>query len=142
MAEITFHTLTDENAGMLRNAAVFDNPVKPAQLAAFLADPGHVMVFACAGAQVAGFASGTVLLHPDKAPMMFINEVGVEPGLRRRGIARDLCRRLMDEGRAMGCDGFWLATEVDNIAARALYRSLTAQETTGVVVYDWGGVMS
>ena len=47
----------------------------------------------------------------------------------------------MERARARGCKGIWLATETDNIAARALYRRLGADETTGIVVYDWDGAM-
>ena len=141
MPPITYHVLDRTNVHLLKDAEVFDNPVDADQLAAFLNDPGHLMLFACAGSRVVGMATGTILLHPDKKPMMFINEVGVEEHMRRKGIAAQLCRRLMAEGTARGYTGFWLATETDNTAARALYRALKARETTGIVVYDWGGVM-
>ncbi len=137
----TCHVLTPETAHLLAGAQVFDLPLRPAQLAAFIADPGHDLVFATQGARVVGFASGTVLLHPDKPPAFFINEVGTVEDLRRQGIALQLCRLLMERARARGCKGIWLATETDNIAARALYRRLDADETTGIVVYDWDGAM-
>jgi len=99
------------------------------------------MVFARAGENPVGFASGTVLFHPDKQPGFFINEVGVAPAFRRRGIGRTLCRMLMDLVRERGCRDIWVATEDDNDPARALYRSLKARETGGIVVNDWGGAM-
>lgn len=137
----TYHLLDPQTAPLLDGADVFDNPVDPAQLAAFLADPGHHMVLAMQGSRVIGFASGNVLLHPDKPPAFFINEVGVNENMRQRGIATELCRRLMDLARGKGYRGIWLATETDNTAARALYRKLQARETDAVVVYDWDGAM-
>ncbi|KNG94257.1 GNAT family N-acetyltransferase [Pseudaestuariivita atlantica] len=136
-----FHDLTAETAHLLAGSTVFDNPVDPAQLAAFVADPGHLMVFVTGDETVIGFATGTVLLHPDKPPAFFLNEVDVAPDHQRQGIGVQLCSRLMDRARAAGCKGIWLATEADNAPARALYRKLNARETTGIVVYDWDGAM-
>lgn len=47
---------------------------------------------------------------------------------RRRGIARRLTATLLEEGRALGCTEAWVATELDNAPARALYRSSGAIE--------------
>lgn len=137
----TYHRLDASNADLLAMTEVFDNPVDPVQLAAFVADPGHQMVFAVDRGRVVGMASGTVLLHPDKQPAFLINEVGVEDDLRRRGIGAALCRHLIDLARGLGCQGVWLATETDNDAARGLYRKLDARETGAVVVYDWDGAL-
>jgi len=139
--EITYHLLDPRNAHQLEGSDVFDNNVDPEQLAAFLADPGHEMVFAVEGTRIVGMASGTVLLHPDKQPLFFVNEVGVHEDMRRRGIATSLCELLMRAARDKGCQGIWLATETDNLGARALYRRLNARETNAVVVYDWDGAM-
>ena len=133
--------LAPATAHWLEGADVFDNPVDPAQLAAFVADPGHLLVFAHTGTDVLGFASGTILLHPDKPPAFFLNEVDVAPAHRRRGIATALCRRLMVRARAAGCRGFWLATEAQNAAARGLYRALGGRETDRIVVWDWDGAL-
>lgn len=134
---VAYHFLDEGTAPLLDQGTVFDGPVRSDQLAAFISDPGHLMILAEHTGRVVGFASGTILLHPDKAAALFINEVGVETDMRRKGIARALIRRLMDEGRARGCSGFWLATETDNAAARALYRSLCAGEAEDVLVYYW-----
>jgi len=139
--EITYHILTFQNASQLENSDIFDNSLVPEQFYAFLADPGHEMVFAAIGTQIVGMASGNVMLHPDKQPAFFINEVGVSENFQRRGIATSLCELLMNVAREKGCQGIWLATESDNIEARGLYRRLNARETSGVIVYDWGGVM-
>lgn len=139
--EITYHILGPENAKLLERADVFDHPVDPIQLDAFVNGFGYEMVFAIAGRKVIGMASGTVLLHPDKQPAFFINEIGVNEDMRLRGIATALTQMLMKLARDQGCQGVWVATETENIEARALYRKLDARETEGVVVYDWDGAM-
>ncbi len=118
---------------------LFDNPVDAGQARAFLVDPGHLIVLALAGTEPVGFASGTLLLHPDKAPSFFVNEVGVRADWQRRGIGRRLCERIFDEARARGCEGgIWLGTEPDNIAALALYRALGGKEEM-IVGFAWDG---
>ena len=99
---ITFHTLTATNADVLRGADVFDNPVDAIQLARFVAEDSHLMVFAMAGQRVIGFASGAILYHPDKAPAFFVNEVDVTPDHQRQGIATALCQRLFEAARTAG----------------------------------------
>lgn len=139
--KIEYHLLGPGNAPLLDGADVFDNPVDPVQLAAFVADCGHEMVFAAIGSKVIGMASGTALLHPDKHPAFFINEVGVNEDVRNRGIGTQLTRMLMSIARDKGYQGIWLATETDNVEARALYKELDARETAAVVVYDWDGAL-
>ena len=137
----TYHRLGPNNAQLLDQAEVFDNPVDPEQLDKFLADDGHELVFATSGKTIIGFASGSILLHPDKEPAFFVNEVDVAPSYQRQGVATALCKMLIGVARDRGCQGIWLATEEDNVAARALFRGLDARETGAIVVYDWDGAM-
>lgn len=117
---------------------IFDNPVDPAQARAFLDSDLHHMVVAFDGGQAVAFASGTVLLHPDKPPSLFINEVGTHEDHRRKGHASAVTQALIDHGRGLGCDGIWLGTETGNEAARGLYRKLGAEEFP-FVGYGWDG---
>lgn len=127
--------------GLILASDAFDNQPDPNWTQAFFAEPGHLIYGAIDGAHLVGFASGTILLHPDKPPSLFINEVAVNPAFRRRGIATNLCETLISGGREHGCEGVWLATEVKNEAARALYRALAGRETAGIVVFDWDYAM-
>ena len=121
---------------------IFDFPINPAQAAAFLSDPLHEIVVALNGdGVILGMASARIMLHPDKPPAGFINELGVHEAHRRRGIARALCAELFAILRAHGCIGLWLATEHDNEPARGLYAKLDGRETGDIVVYDWDGAM-
>jgi aminoglycoside 6'-N-acetyltransferase I len=117
---------------------LFDNPVRPDEARAFLASPLHEIVVALAGRRILAFASGTVLLHPDKAPGLFVNEVGTRDGHQRRGLATAVCRALFARARARGCEGIWLGTEPDNAPALALYRTLGGTECP-FVGFGWDG---
>ena len=140
---ITLHLMGPDDLERLLAVedGLFDNAIQPDQAEAFLNDPAHVLVMAYDGDNAVGMASGQILLHPDKAPAFFVAEVGTREAWQQRGIAKQMCARLLDEARALGCEGIWLATEGDNVAARALYRSLDARETADIVVYDWDGAM-
>ncbi|WP_164736513.1 GNAT family N-acetyltransferase [Pararhodobacter zhoushanensis] len=119
---------------------LFDNAVDPKQSAAFLGDPLHHIVVGLLDGEIVSFASGTVLLHPDKAPSLFINEVGTRDAVLRRGYATAVTQALIDHARRLGCKGIWLGTEPDNTAARALYRRLGADEVP-FVGYGWDGAL-
>lgn len=142
MDEITFRQMgpDDLDALLAVPGGLFDNPVDPAQAAAFLNDPLHLLVLAYDGGLAVGMASGTVLLHPDKAPAMFVNEVGVRDGHRRRGIGTAVTGALFAAARARGCDGIWLGTEPENTPARALYRKLGGDEVPAVL-FGWDGAL-
>tara|TARA_R100000322_G_scaffold166359_3_gene132716 strand:- start:3727 stop:4161 length:435 start_codon:yes stop_codon:yes gene_type:complete len=136
-SEIQVRLLDIGDLDLILASDAFDHPARPDQTRAFFAAEGNAIVGAVADGALIGFASGTIHLHPDKPRAFFVNEVGVNEGWRKRSIGKRLVTMLNDWARAQGCDGIWLATEVDNEPARALYRSLAARETAGVVVYDW-----
>jgi ribosomal protein S18 acetylase RimI-like enzyme len=117
--------LTPDNAAILDRVApeVFDEPIDPARRAAYLADPRHHLAVAIKDGEVVAQVAGVIYRHPDKAPELFIDEVGVTPALRRRGIARALLDEMLARGKALGCEEAWVGTEHDNAPARGLYQS-------------------
>jgi ribosomal protein S18 acetylase RimI-like enzyme len=102
---------------------VFDGPVEQRWLREFLGDARHHMTVALDRGLVVGMVSAVDYVHPDKAPQLWINEVGVAPSHRRRGIARLLLDAMLAHGRALGCTEAWLGTEETNLPARRLYES-------------------
>ena len=70
---------------------------------------------------VVGMASGVHYVHPDKAPQLFINEVGVPSSHQGRGIGRRVLDALLDRGRELGCSEAWVLTDEANTVARRLY---------------------
>ena len=115
--------LTAHDAALLERVAdeVFDEPVDPARVAAYLATPGHFMLVALADGEVVAQVAAVVHRHPDKVTELYIDEVGVAPAWRRQGLARRMLDEMMAIGRAEGCGEAWVGTEPDNVAARGLY---------------------
>ncbi len=136
---ITIRHLGPEDPHVLDRVreGTFDGPVDPSWAWRFLATGVNEMVVAQSAGEVIGFASGTVIMHPDKAPQFFINEVGVHEDFHRQGIGRRLMERLIDVARDRGCEEMWVLTESDNDAARGLYAAAGGTASTGIVMYDW-----
>ncbi len=68
-----------------------------------------------------GFVSAVHYVHPDKAPELWIDEVGVAPPHQRGGVGRRLLDRMLAHGAALGCVQAWVLTSPGNTAARRLY---------------------
>lgn len=136
---ITIRNLGPEDAHILDRVrpGTFDNDIDPARAWAFLATRVNELVVALDRGEVIGFASGTVIMHPDKPTQFFVNEVSVHPDFRRQGIAMRLLTRISELAADRGCEEVWVATEADNTAARNLYAKLSSNELPGVVVYSW-----
>lgn len=102
---------------------VFDAHVPPQRLAAYLAEPGHLMFVAIADGMVVGQCAAVIHRHPDKVTELYIDEVGVTPAFQRQGIARRMLDAMFALGEELGCAESWVGTENDNVAARQLYQS-------------------
>jgi aminoglycoside 6'-N-acetyltransferase I len=100
---------------------VFDRAIHPDWCAEFLTDPRHHLAVAIEGDVVVGMASGVHYIHPDKAPQLFINEVGVASSHQGRGIGRRVLDALLQRGRELGCSEAWVLTDEANTVARRLY---------------------
>lgn len=120
---IDIRLLRAGDAGVLSNVApgVFDGPVEEKWTNRFFADPSHHILVAVDDDIVVGMITAVEYVHPDKAPQLWINEIGVAPSHQRRGIARELLRAMLAHSRGLGCTEAWLGTEDDNIPARGLY---------------------
>ena len=138
MATIEIRRLGPGDAAVLDQVApdVFDEPVASRWRRAFLDDPRHHMVVALDGGVVVGMASAVDYVHPDKAPQLWVNEVGVSPAYQRRGIGRRLVEALVAHARTLGCTYAWVGTEEDNAPARRLYESVGGAAEP-FVLYGW-----
>jgi ribosomal protein S18 acetylase RimI-like enzyme len=118
----------DDSVLMNVAAGVFDNPVNGKFVREFLEDPRHHIAVAIDDGIVVGFASGVHYIHPDKPPELWINEVGLAPTHRRRGLGKRVMKALFEVGRAHNCAAAWVLTYRNNAAAMALYSSVGGVE--------------
>jgi len=116
---------------------VFDDAVEPKLAEEFLNDPRHALCVAIDDGVVVGMASGVRYVHPDKPSELWINEVGVAPSHQRRGLAKAILAELLAHARREGCRGAWVQADLDNAAARALYRSAGGEETLGILMVSF-----
>ncbi|MEO6526342.1 MAG: GNAT family N-acetyltransferase [Gemmatimonadaceae bacterium] len=114
---------------------VFDNEIDPIWTAEFLADPRHHLALALDEGVVVGMASGVHYVHPDKAPQMFINEVGIAPSHRGRGLGRQLVDRLVRHSIELGCTEAWVLTDRSNTVAQRLYAGAGASLPEDCIMY-------
>jgi ribosomal protein S18 acetylase RimI-like enzyme len=137
--EVEIRLLTTADAGLFDRVAddVFDEPIDAKRLAAYLAEPGHLMLVALAGGVVVAQLAAIIHRHPDKVAELYIDEVGVAPAYQRQGLARRMLGEMLSIGKARGCGEAWVGTEIDNAAARRLYESRGSEAEPFVMyVYD------
>jgi aminoglycoside 6'-N-acetyltransferase I len=130
--------LTPANTVLLARVAddVFDDEIVPARVAAFLAESGHLMLLAVDDGLVVGQLAAIVHRHPDRATELYLDNLGVAPSHRRRGVARRLMEEMLELGRGLGCEEAWVGTEVDNDAARGLYARYSEGGTFVMYEFD------
>lgn len=132
--------LNKTNAGCLDTLApdVFDNAIEPAQLEKFIDDPRHLMMLAIEDGAVVAMASAVEYFHPDKKPQLWINEIGVTPNKRRRGIGKRLIEALVKDAASRGCVYVWVGTQTGNTAAQATFASVPdAEAPQPFLLYEW-----
>ena len=133
----TIKRLSVGDVGWLAKIApeVFDAPINPDRLRAYLRSPGHIMVLAMVGDLVVGQCAGVVHRHPDKVTELYVDEVGTALTHRRMGIAQAMMDALFAWGRELGCVEAWVGTELDNDAANMLYRRNKPVEAEAIQFY-------
>lgn len=125
--------LDSGDQAILQNVApgVFDNSFDPTLVTEFLRDSRHHLAVAIDDQyQVVGFASGVHYIHPDKPSEMWINEVGVAPTHRARGVGKAVIQALLQHAKKIGCREAWVLTDRSNIAAMRLYQSTGGEEAS------------
>lgn len=104
----------------------------PEAAEAFLADVRNVAYGAYDGDVAVGYVRAALLTRPDDVrPQVFLYDVGVDEGARRRGHGGALVRALLEECRAIGASEAFVLTNRSNAAAMALYASTGAVSDAG-----------
>ena len=129
--------LTAANIAVLDRIApdVFDEPINPARLAAYAAEPGHLMLLAVADGEVVAQVAAVIHRHPDKVTELYVDEVGVTPAFQRQGLATRMMDEMFALGREFGCSEAWVGTEPDNVAANGLYAARRPAEVSPFTMY-------
>ena len=112
---------------------IFDDDLEPARVNRFVSNAGHLLVVAMRDHIVIGQTQGSVQLHLDSTPQLYIDNLGVSPKHRRRGIASRLVEAIVQWGAELDCEQTWIVTEPDNDAANALYESIGAEHSTATL---------
>lgn len=140
MAErVEIRLLSSDDLDLVMSAeGLFDYQPLAQQTAACLASDRDYIWFALEVGVPIGFVSASVILHPDKLPHLFVNELAAREDRRRRGVASLLMQTVVDFGRSNGFWPIWLAAEGDDEDAKAFYRSLAGSGERRAVVFEWG----
>lgn len=125
MVGSTVERLTLERAENFPQAAggVFDHAPNQEHLRKLALMPGHALFLAMGGGVVVGQLLAMIQFQADRAPQLYIDNLGVAPPFKRQGVARHLFDAAMVWGRDGGCDSVWLATDVGNTEAQGFYRA-------------------
>ncbi len=135
---VTVRLLGRGDEALIHAAAdLFDDTPLPDQTQAFLASERDFIWVAFLGEEAVGFVSATVLIHPDKKPHIFVNELGVDDDHRRKGIGSKLMAEAVGFARSKKMIPLWLAAEGDDDLANSFYRSLSEPTERGSRVYEW-----
>ena len=122
---ISIKLLQKGDEEVLENVAadVFDHAINEQWSNAFLNSSHHHLVVALDGKVVVGMATAVHYYHPDKAPALWLNEVGVASSYRRQGLGKQMLTALFKEGQRHGCQEAWILTERSNPDAMRFYES-------------------
>lgn len=138
LQDIEIVRVTPETAAVLEQVApdVFDGAIDRQNLAAYLRDALHLLVVAQADGKIVGQIGAMIHIQPDGPSQLYIDNLGVAPDYQRRGIARALLRQAFIWGQSHACGDAWVATEPDNLPARALYERLKSKPGETVAYYQ------
>ncbi|MEM1288997.1 MAG: GNAT family N-acetyltransferase [Pseudomonadota bacterium] len=125
MDEVIIERLTPELAAAFPPCAgqVFDDDPSSQHLEKLALMPGHALFVARNRGLVVGQLLAMTQFQADRPPQLYIDNLGVAPDFKRKGIARSLFDAAMAWGKDNGCDGVWLATDVGNAEARGFYNA-------------------
>ena len=127
----------DDAALVLSSPDLFDAAPLPDQTIAMLESERDFLWFAFAQGRPVGFASATMVLHPDQRPVLFLNEIAVDEAVQRRGIGTMLMQAAIDLARSKGWTSTWVLARSDDAPAQTFYRSLSPATTQPSIMFEW-----
>ncbi|MGY6636248.1 MAG: GNAT family N-acetyltransferase [Erythrobacter sp.] len=127
----------DDLGLVLSTGYLFDSEPRPDQTAAMLSSERDFLWFAFDGERPVGFASATMVLHPDQLPVVFLNEIAVDTSAHRRGIGRMLLNAAIELSQSRGWGATWVLAERDDERATAFYHSLSPHLSQQTIMFEW-----
>lgn len=136
--DVEIRLVGPDDAALFERVAeeVFDALISPKRLRAYLSRSENLMLLAVVDGEVVGQCAAVIHLHPDKPSELYVDEVGVAPSWRCKGVAKRLMQAMSRLGCERGCEEAWVGTEPDNSAACGLYRALGA-EALPIVMFEY-----
>lgn len=130
-------SLSSKNKSILNNVEidVFDLPIDKDRLDFFLKFSSHILLVALSEKKVVGQILAYLHPHPDSHTELFIENLGVSPDYRRKGIGSALFNKVLAIGKNKGCKEFWVGTEPENLNAKKFYQSLKL-ESRKMEIYE------
>jgi len=126
VSDFSIQRITSENTSLLARLAedVFDDDIASPWLDEYVQARDHALFVALDDDRVIGQGRGVLHRQPDSACDLYIDNLGVAPAQKRRGVATALVGALIAWARAeTSCRSVWLATELDNDEARSFYEA-------------------
>jgi aminoglycoside 6'-N-acetyltransferase I len=117
-----------------------DNELEPydeESLKQIVNNSNYVLLIAYDGEKPVGITIAAKQLKPDGKHWLYVDELGVRPHYRQRGIARSMVEKLFEIAKEWNLEELWLGTEPDNDPANGLYRSLKPSETETFIGYTY-----
>lgn len=126
---ITITRITDANTDLLNRIAadVFDAPFRDEWIAQVTSRPDHMLFVAldpADGDRIVGQCLAMLLYGPDRAPALYVDNLGVTPSHRRRGIARRLMDQVTTVARESEAKSLWLGAEPTSDTALPFYHAI------------------
>lgn len=88
--------------------------------------------------ELMGIASGRIELKPYQMEYwLYVDEVDVCADQRQKGAGKRIMQYLLKIAEENRCEELWLGTEVDNVPANALYRSLEPGDVLEFIGYTY-----
>jgi ribosomal protein S18 acetylase RimI-like enzyme len=116
---------------VLHAAHLLDHAPDVTAVREYLADERNFFLLAYEGSEAIGFVRGTALGQlRSRDKQLFLYEIAVEEGFRRRGVGTALVKALLEECRNLGFEEVFVFTDPANEAAVRLYRSTGAVTET------------
>ena len=136
---ITIRALGPEDVDVLDRVrpGTFRESPDPVHAWAFLTTGVNAMAAALTRGEVIGYATGLVVLHPDRPREFLVTDISVHPDFRGRGLGTRLIERLLGTASERGCETMALSMTSENGGVRRICEKLDGTLTADHALVTW-----